>query len=115
MSVYLVIDWLVPKGHEAETDAALAAVRKHVATEHPEIRSVRVLRELPQDQAHCGYRWEEEYGCLADSEGVTLTEGCDELWMHVWHAAVPGSHRQSMWDDTDAPSEGLPGPDSPPA
>jgi hypothetical protein len=104
MSVYLVIDWLVPRGHEAETDARLAAVRKHVVAEHPEIRSVRVIREIAEGQSPLGYRWEEEYDCLADCQHVELSEECDEVWLPVWHAAVPGSHRQSVWDAASVPT-----------
>ena len=113
MSVYLVIDWQVPRGHEAETDAALAAVRDHIAASHRQIRSVRVTRELAEDKSQLGYRWEERYDCLADSQSVDLSEECDEEWLQVWHVAVPGTHRQSLWDDegrsdwltpTEAPS-----------
>jgi hypothetical protein len=103
MSVYLVIDWQVPRGHEAETDAALAAVRAHIVAAHPQIRSVRVIRELAEDKSQRGYRWEERYDCLADSQAVDLSEQCDEVWLQVWHAAVPGSHRHGLWDDDDRP------------
>lgn len=99
MSVYLVIDWLVPLGHEAETGAGLAAVRRHVVAEHPEIRSVRVIREVAEEKLQMGYRWEEEYDSLANCQHIELSEECDDVWLPVWHAAVPGSHRQSVWDD----------------
>jgi hypothetical protein len=98
MSVYLVIDWLVPRGHEAETEAGLDAVRKHVVAQHPEIRTIRVIREVAEDQPHLGYRWEEEYDGLADYQHLELSEECDDVWLPVWHAAVPGSHRQSVWE-----------------
>jgi hypothetical protein len=112
MSVYLVIDWLVPREHGAETDSGLAAVRAHIVAEHPEIRSVRVIRELAEDLSPTKYRWEERYDCLADSQCVALSEQCDEVWLQVWHAAVPGSHRQGIWDDGGRPDWLTPTPTS---
>lgn len=99
MSVYLVIDWQVPRGHESQTEAVLEAVREHIAAEHAEIRSVRVRREVAEGQPQLGYRWEEQYDCLNDLQEVILSEDCDELWLRVWQEAVPGSHRQSIWED----------------
>jgi hypothetical protein len=99
MSVYVVIDWLVPNGHEADTYAALDSVREHILTAHPKIRAVRVTRELAEDGSACGFRWQEEYASLEDSRSLVLAEECDEVWLTVWSLAVPGSHRQSTWDD----------------
>lgn len=99
MSVYVVIDWLVPAGHEPDTYAALGAVREHVLTAHPRIRSVRVTRELTEDGSPSCFRWQEEYTSLEDSQDLALGEECDEVWLGVWHHAVPGSHRQGTWDD----------------
>ncbi|HET9657487.1 MAG TPA: hypothetical protein VFP72_19200 [Kineosporiaceae bacterium] len=101
MSVYLVLDWLVPQGHEAQTEAALTELRNHILSKHPQIRSVRVIREIADDPDRRGFRWEERYDTLEDSRSVELTDVCDDLWLQVWQVAVPGSHRQSLWDDGD--------------
>lgn len=106
MSVYLTLEWLVPREHVRETELALTAVREHVGAAHPKIRAVRVIRETGDDGAEPApirFRWEERYDSPEDAQDLDLGEACDDVWLNVWLLAVPGSHGQSIWDDDGRP------------
>jgi Antibiotic biosynthesis monooxygenase len=89
MSVYVVIEWSVPEGREAELVAALAHVRDHIAEEHPAILSTHLYRQWTGDRPHRAYRWAEEYASFTALEADTDSPACDEVWRPVRTLIIP--------------------------
>lgn len=106
MGTYLVIEWSAPEANGQQTERAMLAVRAHVLVEHPEIRSMRLLRQFAGPLPHVAYRWEEEYADLTAIDELTDTPDCSAVWLPVNALAVAGSQRQSIWSDAQLPGSG---------
>lgn len=99
--LHVVIQWSVPEGKEAETDAALQRIAEHIKTEHPGISACRVLRQIAGGEVHCAYQWLEEYPSFSalEAETANMTAECDEMWQPIRDLEIPGTRRQTMWSD----------------
>jgi hypothetical protein len=99
--LHVVIQWSVPEGREADTDAALSAIAQHIKTDHPGITACRVLRQVAGGEVHRAYQWLEEYPSFSafEAESANMTDECDRVWQPIRDLEIPGTRRQSMWSD----------------
>jgi len=99
MGINVVIQWSVPEGREAETDAALRAISDHIRESHPGIQACRVFRQFAGGEPHRAYWWLEEYESFTALESEEMTEECDRVWQPIRDIEIPGTHRQMVWGD----------------
>jgi hypothetical protein len=93
----VIIEWSTSVAHQEATEAAMLDVATHIAEEHPEIRGVRLDRQIAGGLPHVTYRWEETFDSLAAFEALPDNPECAAVWVPIDQLAVPGSHRQSIW------------------